>query len=333
MPYPASARKILRAILLLILVFPARMNAAGYIISEHNAEKAIAENRIAADIEFLSHRLTGGRRTGSMGSTMVAAYLSSRFRDIGLKPFEGSYFRGFRTETGQTGHNVLGLFGGRSRRYIVVAAHYDNIGLWGDAFYPGADSNASGVAAMLSIAGAFSYMNRLGKERGKGIIFVALDAKEQNMGGARALYSLFKDGSLSNPDTGQAITLSDIDMFVNIDQVGSTLSPIHKGREDYLIMLSDEGTGRRNSLLSGNRERGTGLDISFSYYGSRDFTRLFYRKVSDQKVFIEGGIPSVMFTSGITMLNNKTSDVPESLDTEILRKRVLLMYYYLTKIV
>ena len=67
-------------------------------------------------------------------------------------------------------------------------------------------------------------------------------------------------------------------------------------------------------------------------YGSKDFTKLFYRRISDQRVFLEHNIPAVMFTSGITLLNNKPTDNPASLDYEVLKDRVRLIFRYLDKV-
>ena len=47
---------------------------------------------------------------------------------------------------------------------------------------------------------------------------------------------------------------------------------------------------------------------------------------------MEHGIPAVMFTSGITLLNNKPADTPDSLDYEVLRDRVRLIFYWLNKV-
>ena len=55
--------------------------------------------------------------------------------------------------------------------------------------------------------------------------------------------------------------------------------------------------------------------------------------ISDQKPFLDHGIPSVMFTSGITLRNNKANDTADSLDYGILRRRVLAMFYYLVRVI
>ena len=79
-----------------------------------------------------------------------------------------------------------------------------------------------------------------------------------------------------------------------------------------------------------NRTYAIDMDIDLTYYGSKNFTKMFYR-LSDQRVFIDNGIPAVLFTSGITMNTNKTRDTAQTIDLEILRKRILLMYHWLEK--
>jgi Zn-dependent M28 family amino/carboxypeptidase len=58
-----------------------------------------------------------------------------------------------------TSRNVVGSIAGSDTRLreeaIVLGAHMDHLGRVGDVVYPGADDNASGVAALLEIARAF----------------------------------------------------------------------------------------------------------------------------------------------------------------------------------
>lgn len=304
----------------------------GYVISPRNAENIVTEKELLREVEFLSDSLCQGRRTGSPGSVRAASMIASKFSAAGVKPLGDSYFHTFSAGA-DAAHNVMGIIPGFSERgnYIVITAHYDGHGHLGGNFSPGADSNASGVVAMLTVGDMVSRMNRLGKVYGKGLILVALDAKNRNLGGSKYLLDQFRNGALTDPSSGKVIRLEDIDLMINIDQVGSSLSPIGKLRKDYLLMLSEESGGRRDALLGANRS-GVRLDLCFDYYGSKDFTKLFFRKVSDQAPFLEAGVPSVMFTSGITMLNNKPQDSPDSLDYPIFKKRIILIFNYLVKI-
>ncbi len=235
---------------------------------------------------------------------------------------------------GAVGRNIIGFLPGKNTsgkdKYVIIAAHYDSHGVIDGNLYPGADSNASGVVAMLNLAVMFGKMKELGRDYGKNLIFVATDAKERNSAGAEALMAEIRSGSLRNPSSGEAITMDKIYATVVLDIIGSTLEPIHKGRNDFLIMLS--GGQFTFDLTRANEGSGLGLDIATNYYGSQSFTEMFHRRFGDQKVFTQNGLTCAVFTSGITMLTNKTSDTAGTLDYEILRKRIFLIFHWLEKI-
>ena len=75
-----------------------------------------------------------------------------------------------------------------------------------------------------------------------------------------------------------------------------------------------------------------GLDISTNYYGSKSFTEMFHSRFCDQKIFVQNGLVCAVFTSGITMLTNKVTDTADTLDYEVLRKRIFLIFHWLEKI-
>lgn len=298
----------------------------------------VTENTLGRQIEFLTDTLCEGRATGSRGAVETAFWIERQFAGLGILPFGESYSRSFIAHDGRIGRNLIGLLpsGGKksAKPYIIIAAHYDGLGILDGAMYPGADSNASGVAAMLGSASMIGAMMRYGKVYGKNIIFVALDGKHLNMRGAQELWNTVSGGSLKDPASGTTITADDIMLMVNLDQIGSSMAPLHEGNGEYLIMLSDARSDfYRSSLTSMNSKYKIGLDLGFDYYGSRDFTRLFYSVVSEQKVFIEHGKPAVMFTSGITMNNNKTRDTASTLDLGVLKKRVWLLFHWLERVI
>lgn len=320
------------ALLLLVLATVAQAQPRGYTISSRNAEPIAREADLRARVEFLTDSLCGGRASGTPGSVRAQAGIAGELAACGLLPPGDGRFRGFRTLSGRSAHNIVGFLPGSGDRYVVVAAHYDHIGTLAGSLYPGADNNASGVAALVTLARMFQHLKQLGKTYSPTLLFVALDGKEQGLGGANHLWKEIVEGRLVDPARGVPVRAESIDRMVNIDQVGGTEAPLHKGRPDYLMMLSDASDGRRDALLIANMSPEVNLDIAFDYYGSKDFTRLFYRSVSDQKPFLDHGIPSVMFTSGITFRNNKTFDTADSLDYAILRRRVLAMFYYLVRV-
>ena len=310
----------------LSLALPLSLGAqrSGYVISPKNAETAVNEQYVKDVVSYLCAESLGGRASGTPGGAAAAAWLDGQFREAGLECIGGTYLHGFRA-SGAMCRNIIGVIPGTSSRVVVVMAHYDNYGILGETFFPGADSNASGVAALLQIARMFTRMKEYKKSYGATLVFVALDAKEKDMAGASDLWGRIRDGRLG-------FGPGDISLIVNLDQLGATMSPLTKGNPDYLMMLSEEATGRRSTLQSAEKTQHIGLELGFDYYGSKDFTKLFYRRISDQKIFLENNIPAVMFTSGITMLNNKPGDTPDTLDYPVLMKRIRLIFYYLDKI-
>lgn len=305
------------------------------VISSSQAHDVVWENKLYRQIEFLSDSVCDGRATGTRGSTEAAFWIIRRFRKCGLIPLGNSYATHFYEPFGR---NVIGMLPGRSDTrndsYVIVCAHYDGLGSLNGVLYPGADSNASGVVAMTSIAEMLSSMRFLGQAYGKNVIFAALDAKSSSMKGSRELWRNISEGCLADPVSGETITPEKISMVVNIDQIGGTMSTLKSGRKDFIIMLGKEQKhGHSGDLLQCcNSWYGTRLELGFDYFGSKDFSEVFYRRVCDQKVFLENGIPAVLFTSGITMNNNKPYDTVESLDMEVLKRRIWLMFHWIDEI-
>ena len=300
------------------------------------AKSMITHEKLAREISFLTDSICQGRASGTRGSMEAAMWVRRKFDEAGLTGMTDSWTQGFIAGNGIRGRNVIGMLpGSRSipcDRYVIVGAHYDHLGILEGKMYPGADSNASGVTAMTSLAEMFGSMRKMGKIYDSNIIFVAFDAKELSLGGSEALWDMIEDGRLRNPLTGETITKDKITLMVNIDQIGSSLAPVTKERKDYIIMLGTSSLKRdkRDLLQRCNLEEGIGMEISLDYYGSSSFTDIFYR-LSDQKVFVENRLPAVLFTSGITMNNNKTWDRTDNLDIDVYLKRIRLMYHWIEK--
>jgi hypothetical protein len=76
--------------------------------------------------------------------------------------------------------NVIGMIRGsdpaRRDEAVVIGAHMDHLGRSGDKTYPGADDNASGVAALLEIARAFAASGRAPKRT---VIFAFWTGEEE----------------------------------------------------------------------------------------------------------------------------------------------------------
>ena len=328
-------RKLTKIIFFLLLCL--NSHAADSWDKEREKAKAlITQEKLEREVSFLTDSICQGRATGTRGNLEAAMWIRRKFEEAGLVSMTDTWTQGFSVRQGVVGRNVIGMLPGSKSipcdRYIIVGAHYDHLGTLGGKMYPGADSNASGVTAMTSLAEMFGAMRKMGKIYKSNIIFVAFDAKEFDLKGSEALWDMIRYGRLRNPITGETISKDKITLMVNIDQIGSSLAPVTKERKDYMIMLGTSSLkkDKRDLLQRCNIESGIGMEIGLDYYGSENFTKIFYR-LSDQKVFVDNKLPAVLFTSGITMNNNKTWDRTDNLDMDVYLKRIRLMYHWIEK--
>lgn len=132
-----------------------------------------------------------GRKAGTAGGAKARDYVVQRFKQSGLEFFGASPLQLFTlSETNvsgeQQGANVVGYIKGKSfpAHHIVVTAHYDHLGVRQGEIYNGADDNASGTAALFAVAKYFAA-----HRPAHTIIFVALDAEEGGLAGARKFVS------------------------------------------------------------------------------------------------------------------------------------------------
>lgn len=326
-------------VMMLCIIMSTEASAQNAMSREHlSAKKILSEARLTRQLGFLCDSLCHGRGFATPGGAEAAFWITREFERIGLMKIGGSFARKVLDGKGKAGNNIIGMLPGSkyfSRdRYIVVGAHYDHIGELSGKLYPGADANASGTVAMINLAEMIMGIRNYGKSHNYNIIFVAFDGKEQSMAGSYAFWKLIEEGALTDPQTGKTITKEKITLMVNIDQIGSTLSPLSSGRKDYMIMLGNESLKphKKGLIHSCNKQFGIDLDLDLTYYGSHDFTKMFYR-LSDQRVFVDHGISAVLFTSGITMNTNKTWDTPETIDMEVFKKRIFLMYHWIEQMI
>jgi len=301
--------------------------------SVRTATEAAAQNLVrgkflSKHIDYLCDTLCAGRAAGTRGATEAAWYIISQLRSYGLDPGVLSA----KDSKGPAVHNITATIPAStpSNDYVIVGAHYDNLGKIGGKIYPGADSNASGVAVSLALARMLGYLSAEGRSIKTNILIVFFDGKEADLAGSSALWKAICSGRLQDRATGRIVTRERVKLMVNIEQIGCTLSPVNEGRPNYLLMLGNNSLPKdsRDVASHVNRFSDTRLDLAFSYYGSKKFTQVFYR-LSDQRPFVDNNVPAVLFTSGITMNTNKTWDTPDTIDYDVLLKRTYLIYHWL----
>ena len=274
-------------------------------------------------MEWLADDMNEGRATGTISGQRVAWAITDMFRQYGLEPlFGSSFFQPFIADSlsSTRGRNVVGIVRSAvpSDEYVLISAHYDHLGILNGNVYNGADDNASGVTVLLNLADMFGTMKKTRTGPDKNIIFAALDAKELNMAGSKALV-----GRLQEREMTDSILCA-----INIDQIGTVLEPVHEADTSFVIVLGEQTLRKENRGLIDmcNRYYNIGLDIDHTFYGSENFTELFYQ-LSDQTVFHQAGIPSLIFTSGFHRHTYKTTDDPDIISYPVMKKRTLLIFY------
>lgn len=156
-------------------------------------------NKLLRHLEYLSSDALEGRKPLSKGSSMAQKYILSELTSLNsVESLYPDFIQKFSLEDRRSKKMVEGasnivafIPGAASKKVLVVTAHYDHVGIGrpdaaGDSIYNGADDNASGTAALLVLAEYFS------KNRPQhGMLFVALDAEEMGLQGAKALVNDF----------------------------------------------------------------------------------------------------------------------------------------------
>lgn len=159
------------------------------------------KNPAVASIILTSKKLTWYAST--FQSAIPSIYLKKEYFDPSSKlitlNISNRYIQQYKTQ------NVLGFLEGKhTDSLIVVMAHYDHFGMMGQAIFPGANDNASGVAMLLSLAKYYSI-----NKPEFSIIFAAFGAEEAGLIGSK----YFVDHS--------PIDLSAIKFVLNFDLAGT----------------------------------------------------------------------------------------------------------------
>ena len=313
-----KSRAILIVVLAFWLVLPFRTEAQ----SLRAYENSVSAIQMEEMLSRLANEMTEGRASGTKGKELAEHYLVEQFRAIGLKPWNWNYTQSCRYNDTIIVRNVVGLLPASipSDEYIVIGAHYDHLGRLGHTIYPGADDNASGVTALLSLARMFIAMKADGKGPRKNLLFVAFDGKELNMAGSRYFVR-----HLSVPR-------SQIKAMVNMDMLGTDQVPPRRNRE-YLFAIGESSLPESyQGYLSYICTRAFyKLDLDLTFYGSRSFYKMMYES-SDQHPFVRAGIPAVLFTSAFHEHTLKKTDTPAIINYTLLRKRTQVIFNFINRL-
>lgn len=137
------------------------------------------------NLKVISHDSMQGRFFGTERNYKTQRFIAKQFDFLGIEPafssgsiqkypftFKGEFRQGMYPisnpsenlsnvrDTTVTGGNVVTMIKGKSEKDIVITGHLDHLGVRDTKIFNGADDNASGVAALLTIANYFKNKTR-----------------------------------------------------------------------------------------------------------------------------------------------------------------------------
>ncbi|MCD0468683.1 M20/M25/M40 family metallo-hydrolase [Flavobacterium sp. JAS] len=175
-----------------------------------NAQSTFSAEKFLKHDTYLASDKLEGRLAGTKGNNEAAAYIKKYFKKFGLKKFNNNYYQPFKIfikpdinkmkSDSVSTQNVVGYIEGSDenlkKEFIVIGAHYDHWG-WGGkgsgskekytiAIHNGADDNASGVSALLSILEELHH-HKIAPKRS--IIFISFSGEEEGLLGSKYFVS------------------------------------------------------------------------------------------------------------------------------------------------
>lgn len=154
-------------------------------------------------------------------------------------------------------------------QYVVVSAHYDHLGRVGDHIFNGADDNASGTAALLTLADRMRLVSHK-----RSLLILAVAGEEEGLLGSQYF--------LENTP----IPIEQMVANLNIDMIGRN----QKNQIGIVPTTTDRSTLTDLAEELANRPH-HGLELL------KDMDRYHHR--SDHYNFVKRGIPALFFFSGV----------------------------------
>lgn len=271
-------------------------------------QNPVKEISIKDDVSILASDAYEGRETGTKGEKDAAAYISERFRALGLQPkgTDGFYqtfsfkpktdphsevsYGAQTTDSMITGTNVLGFIDNNAKSTVIIGAHYDHLGHGGEgslyrekdiAIHNGADDNASGVAVLLNLAAKLKKANV-----NNNYLFMAFSGEEMGLLGSNYF--------VKHP----TFDIKTANYMINMDMVGRL-------KADSTLAVYGTGTSPRFKQVLHAVNKGFKLVEDESGVGPSDHTSFY---LSD--------IPVLHFFTGQHEDYHKPSDDADKLNYE-----------------
>jgi Zn-dependent M28 family amino/carboxypeptidase len=232
--------------------------------------------------------------------------------DTGLKPnsflIEGKQLKitevTQRTEVQM--YNVAAVVEGSDpvlkNEYIIYSAHADHVGESVKGINQGADDNATGCAALLSMAEAFQNLE---KKPLRSVMFLWVSGEEIGLFGSQSY--------VNNPliSLGQTVANLNMDMIGRVKGVADTTAD-HPMTEVNKVFVITGYQSKELVSIAEEVDKGTSLDFDYSLSGRNHPLQLFSR--SDHYNFVKNDIPVLFFSTGLHTDYHTPGDTPDKID-------------------
>jgi hypothetical protein len=215
-------------------------------------------------------------------------------------------------------NNVAGYIEGSDpvlkNEVVVFSGHYDHIGASGSKVNTGADDDATGCAALLSMAKAFQS---LGKKPLRSILFLWVSGEEIGLYGSKSY--------VENPLFPLEKTIADL----NMDMIGRVKGVADSTKENPMsgpntVFVITDSQSKDLRSIADKIDRKSPLDFDYSLSGRDHPLQLFAR--SDHYNFVEKDIPVLFFTTGLHTDYHTPGDVVEKIDFKKMEMVTRTMY-------
>jgi len=268
--------RITRAAFSFTVLAAIAFSAAAQTIAKEPESKLFDAGKLIEDIRILSADDMEGRSTERPSTSKAREYIRKRFAEVGLKPVEQAFDVRVRgQETPAKGINLLATIPGKDMagKNIVITAHYDHLGIRNGQVFNGADDNASGTSALFAIA---SYFKK--HQPDHSLIFVALDAEEKGLVGARHFVAnppVPKESIVLNVNMDMISRNDKGELYASGSRAYPLLKPaLEKVQKEASVKLllghDDPATGRDDWTNQSDHYAFHAAKIPFIYFGVED---------------------------------------------------------------
>ncbi|MCX6325958.1 MAG: M28 family peptidase [Bacteroidia bacterium] len=215
-------------------------------------------------------------------------------------------------------NNVAGYIEGSDpalkNEVVVFSGHYDHIGASESKVNTGADDDASGCAALLSMAEAFQSLE---KKPLRSILFLWVSGEEIGLYGSKSY--------VDNPLFPLENTVADL----NMDMIGRVKGVADSTDENPMtdpnsVFVITDNQSKELVAIANDIAKKSPLDFDYSLSGRNHPLQLFAR--SDHYNFVKKDIPVLFFTTGLHTDYHTPGDVVEKIDFKKMELVTRTMY-------